>query len=443
MRRTRLAWIWTSMALLTAACGDSSSTGGGGAGAGGGAGGDNPTGPTGLPCDVSKVLQDHCQSCHGSTVKFGAPMSLVTRDDLLATPPTFDATTVGAAAVARTAANEMPPPPNALLTAEEQATLESYVTAGMPEITETCDGQGGAGGGGGGYDLGCTPDVDLSPTTPFEMPSDQTDLYVCFGVEVPSDITQHITAIAPHIDNETIVHHILFLQSPTAVSAQGEPCGFTNTNWKLLYAWAPGAPPMVLPPEAGYPIGPSEPGHFVIQVHYNNINGLVGEKDQSGMSLCTTTQLRANDADIMALGGMNFTLPPNQTTTVDCSTDVPSVAGAFFPVTVFQSWPHMHQVGKSFKSEIVRSDNSTVTLADVPNYSFDSQFVYPVDSAPLDVGDSVRTRCTYENTSASPVQFGEDTADEMCFNFIGYYPRVTAPTWSWLLPAYSANCTTY
>lgn len=437
MLSLRLALRGLSACLLLAACGDSSAPGGGGVG-GGGAGGASVG--QGLPCDVSAILANNCQTCHAASPLFGAPMPLVTRSDLMAKPPVFAAPTVGEAIVTRTADGTMPPPPNPLLSAADQAVLADYVAAGMPESNEVC-GDGG-GGAGGGYSVGCEPDLHLAPTTAFEMPADQTDLYVCFGVEGPNDLARHITAITPKVDNATIVHHILFMQAPTAVSAQGEPCNFTNIDWKLLYAWAPGAPPLVLPEEAGYPFGPDEPGHFVIQVHYNNLNGLSGEQDQSGIDLCTTTELRPNDADIMAFGGTGFTLPPNQTSTVDCTTSVPSGAGAFFPVTLFQSWPHMHQVGTSFTSEIVRADNSVVTLADVPNYSFESQVVYPVAKAQLDIGDKVRTRCTYENTTGTPVSFGEDTAEEMCFNFVGYYPRVSAPQWSWLLPAVTASCQT-
>src|SRR5438046_2282988 len=35
----------------------------------------------GLPCDVGDVLVSRCQSCHGSTPLYGAPMSLVTYAD--------------------------------------------------------------------------------------------------------------------------------------------------------------------------------------------------------------------------------------------------------------------------------------------------------------------------------------------------------------------------
>ena len=38
----------------------------------------------GLPCEVATLLSTHCVSCHGSPTSGGAPMSLLSRADLLA-----------------------------------------------------------------------------------------------------------------------------------------------------------------------------------------------------------------------------------------------------------------------------------------------------------------------------------------------------------------------
>jgi hypothetical protein len=415
--------------------------GGGGAGAGAGQGAGPPVG---LPCDVATILQSKCQTCHTDPPKYGAAMPLVDRADLLAAPQgtakESGVATVGDAILLRieSAESPMPPPPELPLSDAEKATLAAYVGAGMPESTDTC-GAGGAGGGGGGYELPCTPDIVLAPAAPYEMPATSIDEYVCFGVEAPSDIARHITAIAPQIDNETIIHHLLLLQTPNPVSAQGEPCDFVNIDWKLIYAWGPGTPPLVLPEQAGYPVGPSEPGHFVLQMHYNNVMGLSGETDQTGIAMCSTTELRPNDADIMAFGGTSFDIGPNQEATLECDTPLPSLVGAWLPVNVFMSWPHMHQLGRRMESFVAKGSGGQQTLASVPNYDFEYQITYPV-GVTLEVGDTVTTRCTWQNTTGSPVGFGEGTGDEMCFNFLSYYPRITAPQWHWLLPAYSASC---
>ena len=393
-----------------------------------------------LPCDVSQLLQQRCQNCHGVNTQFGAPMSLVTHADLLAAAVTGSGSVAERSVTRMQATTErMPPPPNVVASAAEVAVLQGWIDAGMPARAagETCDGgSGGAGGGGGGGDLGCVPSIALTAQHPYNMPADKTDSQICFGIDVPASVAKrHITAIVPRLDNKKIIHHILLMQAPSSVPAAPAPCDFTQSDWKLLYAWGPGAPPQKLPPEAGFPIEGGETIHFVMQVHYNNLQGLVGEQDQSGIDLCTTETLRPHDADIMAFGGGEFSLTPAATTEMTCDLTVPAVVSSYFPVTIFQSWPHMHQLGRAMHSELRRPDNSVEVLVDVPDYSFDYQTTYPNNGIKLGVGDVVRTSCSWHNTTNNTVTFGENTADEMCFNFVTYYPRINSTQWTWLAPA--------
>ena len=45
----------------------------------------------------------------------------------------------------------------------------------------------------------------------------------------------------------------------------------------------------------------------MVQVHYANPTHAPGHLDASGFDVCTTAQLRPNDAGIMAFGTMSFT----------------------------------------------------------------------------------------------------------------------------------------
>ena len=146
-----------------------------------------------------------------------------------------------------------------------------------------------------------------------------------------------------------------------------------------------------------------------------------------------------HDADIVAFGGTDFSIGPNAETTVECSVDVLGALDAYFPVTIFQAWPHMHQLGRALESHIEKPDGTIVPLANVPNYDFEYQNTYPV-LAELDVGDTVRASCTWQNTTSGTVGFGEATNEEMCFNFVSYYPRIEFSQWHWLLPAYASQC---
>jgi len=264
---------------------------------------------------------------------------------------------------------------------------------------------------------------------------------VCFGVEVPATGTKrHITVIAPKIDNSKIIHHILLLSSPTAVSPEPTGCALAGSDWKLLYAWGPGTPPHKLPSEAGFPIEASEDMHLVLQVHYSNLAMLENQSDHSGLDLCTTTDLREHDADIMALGGVGFSgIAPNAISSLSCSTEIPALLAPFLPLKVFQSWPHMHQTGHRLSTVAEHPGGETSTLADVKNYSFDYQITYPND-VELEAGTLMKTTCAWKNDTPQSISFGEKTEDEMCFNFVSYYPRIEAEEWHWLLPAITANC---
>lgn len=442
-------------ALAASGCGEdvlfTSSGASASAGAGAGSGSSTQAGSGGgapasdLPCDIADFVRDRCQECHSSPAQFGAPMPLTTRADLMA--PALDGTsTVASVMLARMQADErMPPPPREAATSDEIALVQGWIDAGMPARAdgEMCGSTGTGGmGAGGGPPASCEPDLSLAGQTPFEMPQSSVDEQVCFGIDVPaSNAKRHITAIMPKIDNSTIIHHILLMQAPSSVSPEPAPCAFTNLNWKLLYAWGPGTPAHHLPPEAGFPIEAGDTTHFVLQVHYNNLQGLSGELDQSGVDLCTTEELRTHDADVMALGTTTLNIPPQSTKTTTCTTNILDVLGlgTFFPVTAFQAWPHMHQIGTGMKTTITRPGSGPTTMVDVPDYDFDYQITYPINEI-VNIGDSITTSCTHTNTSSNNVGFGENTADEMCFNFVSYYPRINAAQWHWLLPSYTATC---
>lgn len=47
----------------------------------------------------------------------------------------------------------------------------------------------------------------------------------------------------------------------------------------------------------------------------------------------------------------------------------------------------------------------------------------------------------WENPGASPVGFGENTDNEMCYGFTMYYPKIERTAWSWAAPAFLATST--
>lgn len=397
---------------------------------------------TELPCAIRVFLVERCATCHGAEPKFGAPMPLVTREDLLSAPLDGEGTIAERMVLLMSAdQGRMPPPPEDAATETEIERIEQWIADGVPEAPddEHCDIE--PHGGAGGSPVSCTPDLQLTGAEPFEMPSSSIDEQVCFGISLPATADErHITAIVPRVDNDKILHHILVMQSPTPVSPEPVSCAFLSLDWKLLYAWGPGTPAQELPEVAGFPYGGDEETHFVLQVHYNNLLGLEGETDQSGIEFCTTGDLREHDADVMAFGGVQFQgITAGVKSELSCQTDLPPELSIFLPVNIVQSWPHMHELGHAFRSWIDHADGSSTTLVDMHDYDFFHQATYP-SPATLGAGDTFHTHCTWENDTGQDVGFGEGTADEMCFNFVTYYPRIDVPNWNWIVPSLISSC---
>lgn len=93
-----------------------------------------PASTSGLPCDVERVFQTNCSTCHGATPANGAPNSLMTREDLME-QSSFGGT-LGERSVARMKDPSNPMPPawfSAPVNAGDLAAVGSWVNAGMPE----------------------------------------------------------------------------------------------------------------------------------------------------------------------------------------------------------------------------------------------------------------------------------------------------------------------
>jgi hypothetical protein len=434
------AWLSIVVALFTAvvfACGSEADDGRRRTGSGAPGGPDGTSSPqsngapSGLPCNVDKVFRDRCQTCHSATPAAGASISLVTHADLQKD--------VGAGKKAYELVNErihdeariMPPKPSKL-SVEELATLEHWIDQGAPSSTDTCNLPPG---GSPVKPLSCTPDLVLkaskSTTLPTPSPS---DVYMCFGATVNVDKKRHITAFAPHVDNAKILHHILLFKSPTPMGPDPVPCSaFGSAAWQLIAGWAPGGDNFEMPAEAGFPeeVGPT---NWILQIHYNSGGGkYAGEVDQSGYSLCTTDQLRKNDAGVAGFGTLDVALPPRSKLTYTCNFPVtPEWYGKKF----FSAFPHMHLRGTAMSSERLGIDGKNEMISSNDNYDYNNQATFTT-SVTVNAGDTIRTKCSYKNPTDGVVLFGENTDNEMCFNFLGYYPAI--PGYSWLTPS-AAPC---
>lgn len=392
---------------------DTTSSGGSSSGDGGTAssgGNKSPTTGGSLFCSAMAVIQDKCNSCHGSTPAAGAPMSLATYADLTAAAPVTKGKKVYEVVSTRTHATSKPMPPNGALSASDLAPLDAWIAAGAPEGDDpTCGG---------------TPVTQVSGDAPWPPPGCDKSYKVLAGngspVMVPAGQETHpqyvsdapwgdekVQAIMfrPISDNLKVLHHWI-------LNSQGGTAAFIS-------GWAPGQDATLrkeLPPDVGVYL-PSGKQVLRMDMHYNNLQGTKTEADQSGVEICVTHALRKNAATtFMNFMGLPFIAPGEETDIVGtCNVQVTE------PVFLMSESPHAHKLATHMKLEHIRDGKSTI-LHDAP-FAFDAQIAIPL-KAPFELktGDQVITTCHYKNDTNNLVTFGENTGNEMCFNFATYYP---------------------
>lgn len=414
-----------------------------------------------LPCDVDDVLARRCRTCHTDPPQFGAPMPLMRHGDVTA-PSRSDSSTPVYKQMGKRIhddAHPMPQPPNARLSSADMATLDAWIAAGAPAGDTTCSsGAGDAGatnddGGATSHDASIAPDggvvigpdsgnptcpdIHIAPSAPWSMPQTTDDVYTCYGFDVTSASKRHVIRMQPRIDNSKIVHHMILFEAPSSMSGAPAPCSIQNSvQWRMVYGWAPGAQALDVPPEAGFALEGTT--HYVLQVHYNNVNHLAGQTDTTGVDLCSTDQLRPNDADVVAFGSTSFTIQPRSKLDWTCNFTVPQqIPGQMH---AFAAIPHMHQIGTSIGTlQLPGGSGAGVDLGTQASWDFQTQTWFPVN-ATLQAGDVIRTRCVWTNPGDTAVTWGEYTKDEMCFSFTMYYPKIQSSLWSWILPAKTGSC---
>ena len=86
----------------------------------------------GLPCDVSALLAQHCQSCHRTPPAGGAPMPLLTYADLVAPAKSDPSKHMYDVVLSRMKDSARPMPPGGMLPAADIALIEQWQAAGAP-----------------------------------------------------------------------------------------------------------------------------------------------------------------------------------------------------------------------------------------------------------------------------------------------------------------------
>uniref|UniRef100_A0A3B4T2N5 Dopamine beta-hydroxylase n=1 Tax=Seriola dumerili TaxID=41447 RepID=A0A3B4T2N5_SERDU len=289
------------------------------------------------------------------------------------------------------------------------------------------------------------PDVQtLDVVAPNVIIPSQETTYWCFIQKLPenmpkSHIVMYESVITP--GNEAIVHHIEVFECSPDVRDVPEYSGSCDDKMKpgklnfcrhVLAAWAMGAEAFYYPPDAGLPMGGPGSSRFLrLEVHYHNPL-LISRHDASGIRLHYTPSLRRYDAGIMELGLVYtpiMAIPPKQQTfylTGYCTSKCTQTALPSGGIYIFASQLHTHLAGHGVRTVLVRGGKELEVVQEDQHFSTHYQTIRVlrkmVNVLPLQ-GDVLITKCTYNTEDRSKPTGGFGIMEEMCVNYIHYYPR--------------------
>jgi hypothetical protein len=261
----------------------------------------------------------------------------------------------------------------------------------------------------------------------FSPPSFYPTYYSCYAqtLQVPADV--HIVGFEPKVTDPHVHHYVVqILDTPTTDDPM-DLCA--EEPWDdMIWGWAPGGENLYLPPEAGFRAGVNGTVTVRFQVHYDNpLNQSF--TDSGGFDVLYTDQLRPNDAGIATFGDIgSIYVPANE----PAHEHVASCSGNFTatnfggPLNVIATWLHAHDIGSVLWGEVLPvGGGQPYELGREDPYYFDNQtFKLAAPNTVLMPGDEVRTHCVYDNSgNPNPVEGGAQTEDEMCINFVLYYPK--------------------
>ena len=410
-----------------------------GPGAGAGSAGTDAGSAVTYRSHVAPLVEEHCAGCHRAGGS--APFALTSFAEVKSLAPVCLASMV-----ARRMPPWLPSPDCHPLQGSRRLPQDAidrfgaWVSAGMPEGTG---------------DVARSPARPVAralvpnviATIPVEYISPEVDDdYRCFVL--PAEFPATVYATGFDVESGSArVHHVLvyslagdaLTKARAADGRDGKP-GYTcfsgvvpgvnaraTSNLSealppLLGGWVPGSEPTLHADGVGQRIKAGS--RLVVQMHYSALGGKPAP-DHTRIRVETTREAPAQLVDVRPLVNLDIPTPAGE---VKTHTATYTYFGTHSR-TIFGLTPHMHMLGTQLRSDRLTKAGGESCVIDVPKWDFHWQQSYrtpAADPVTLESGDSMRLRCTYDNTAAKQptvdgqklppqdVNWGEGTRDEMC-----------------------------
>ncbi len=286
------------------------------------------------------------------------------------------------------------------------------------------------------------PDVVLAPDEPYLPNEGLLDDYRCLPVESVLDRDLFVTGLDVEPGNVGLVHHVLVYAVPpagipelealdAADPAPGYTCFGTSglDQAQTVGGWVPGNEVSLY--GEGIAQRVPEGSRLVLQMHYNTAVGVDGP-DQTSVKMWTLPQGEVPQQlmTVFPIPKLSLDIAAGDAHSVQTARQrLPIPEGS----VVFATAPHMHLLGTSLTSKVIRADGSEQCLSQVDEWDFNWQRTYGIPDGqrvPLSVHDEVEITCTYDNSEANQpsvdgtartpedVGWGDGSYDEMCLDYV-------------------------
>ncbi|CAF1040449.1 unnamed protein product [Brachionus calyciflorus] len=269
--------------------------------------------------------------------------------------------------------------------------------------------------------------------------------YFCKGFQIPKNLTQkrHVYKyefILPKINYKNMHHALLYECRPGYLgeSFQDGDCYTNEQKGRFCQAisigWAVGGQTTFLyPKDTGYPIGgDTDYSYIVLELHYDNPEMALGYVDKVTLRYYMTKNLRKNELGILTVGSdsspFGIAIPPymeKQSIKTYCFNDCLNRKLSTQSITVVSSLPHTHLTGQAVSTKIIRNGKDIGYLFRNKYYDFNYQNTYLLNPfVQVTKDDELITECVYSTKDRTKFTYGGmKTTQEMCYQFLTYFPR--------------------
>jgi hypothetical protein len=257
------------------------------------------------------------------------------------------------------------------------------------------------------------------PYLPAPDPGAEDDLR-CFVYDPQLTSDRYMVGYEVRPGEPRVVHHAVLSIADAAEAdvldaadeGPGYDCfgGTMAPSAVVVAGWVPGMRANLYPTGTAIPLAADK--RLILQIHYNTRRA--GPlPDSTSVDLQLADAPPTDPAAIVGMFNTEFAVPPlTDAFTSEIVVPVPQAG------RLWAALPHMHLLGQRIRVDLLRADNSSTCVIDIPDWDFDWQQLYFLQQ-PLQVkpGDSVRLSCTWNNDTDSVVTWGEGTGEEMCLSY--------------------------